>query len=315
MKYVTVVRITAARPGPIDSRAPRASHRPRVLRPRRSTARVALTLADASRVPLPPRGPFGAGNGAPGGSFRPAPRHTVLKTAQSRGNLWTHPRCRPERSSRSATIGTIQYCAPARPPRTGRRRRGATLAGSRPRSGPHAQLHALVLQAHDLLEDLPVALVLRRHAPLPAAQLGQAPIDAHAGQGGDDVARIALGGVGVEPLPGAPPAGHGQLDDGQGGPAAPGGPAAVAFKADVGSLWRSPSGAVAQLTGVWTRPDLRGRGIGTVALAAVVDAVRADHVGPDGVVSLYANDFNAPARALYDSLGFTPHGAFATVLL
>lgn len=105
------------------------------------------------------------------------------------------------------------------------------------------------------------------------------------------------------------------LDDGQGGPAAPGGPAAVAFKADVGSLWRSPSGAVAQLTGVWTRPDLRGRGIGTVALAAVVDAVRADHVGPDGVVSLYANDFNAPALGLYRSLGFTRHGTFATILL
>ena len=105
------------------------------------------------------------------------------------------------------------------------------------------------------------------------------------------------------------------LDDGQGGPAVPGDPAAVAFKADVGSLWRSPSGAVAQLTGVWTRPDLRGRGIGTVALAAVVDAVRADHVGPDGVVSLYANDFNAPALGLYRSLGFTRHGTFATILL
>ena len=84
---------------------------------------------------------------------------------------------------------------------------------------------------------------------------------------------------------------------------------------DVADLWRSPSGAVAQLTGVWTRPDLRGRGIGTVALAAVVDAVRADHVGPDGVVSLYANDFNAPALGLYRSLGFTRHGTFATILL
>ena len=122
MKYVTVVRITAARPGPIDSRAPRASHpthRSRVLRPRRSTARVALTLADDSRVPLPPRGPFGAGNGAPGGSFRPAPRHTVLKTAQSRGNLRTHPRCRPERSSRSAMIGIRCGHRPTRAPPAG----------------------------------------------------------------------------------------------------------------------------------------------------------------------------------------------------
>ena len=38
----------------------------------------------------------------------------------------------------------------------------------------------------------------------------------------------------------------------------------VAFKADVGSLWNS----VAQITGVWTRPDLRGRGLAKVALGA-----------------------------------------------
>ena len=105
------------------------------------------------------------------------------------------------------------------------------------------------------------------------------------------------------------------LDDGHGGPALPDRPARVAFKADVGGIWHAPDGAVAQLTGVWTRPDLRGRGVGSVALASVVDAVRREHVGPGGGVSLYVNDFNAPARALYDSLGFTPHGAFATVLL
>ncbi|WP_366181392.1 GNAT family N-acetyltransferase [Actinomyces timonensis] len=105
------------------------------------------------------------------------------------------------------------------------------------------------------------------------------------------------------------------LDDGQGRPARPWGPARVAFKVDVGGIWHAPGGAVAQLTGVWTRPDLRGRGVASAALAAAVDAVRHEHVGPDGGVSLYVNDFNAPARALYRSLGFTQHGAFATVLL
>lgn len=99
----------------------------------------------------------------------------------------------------------------------------------------------------------------------------------------------------------------------------------VAFKADVGALWvgrACPPGedgplpvAVAQLTGVWTRPDLRGQGVGSAALAAVVDAVRRDHVGASGVVSLYVNDFNEPAMALYRAVGFRREGTFATVLL
>lgn len=106
------------------------------------------------------------------------------------------------------------------------------------------------------------------------------------------------------------------VDDGAGGPAQPGdGSAQVAFKADVGALWGAPDGAVAQLTGVWTRPDLRGRGLGAVALAATVDAVRRDHVGPRGTVSLYVNDFNAAALALYRSVGFHQVGTFATILL
>ncbi|MBM6978233.1 MAG: GNAT family N-acetyltransferase [Actinomyces succiniciruminis] len=109
------------------------------------------------------------------------------------------------------------------------------------------------------------------------------------------------------------------LDDGAGGPVGPdavaGGGAAVAFKVDVGSLWLRPGGSVAQLTGVWTRPDLRGRGIGSVALAAVVDAVRRDHVGADGAVSLYVNSFNTAGLGLYHGLGFRRVGTFATVLL
>ena len=48
---------------------------------------------------------------------------------------------------------------------------------------------------------------------------------------------------------------------------------------------------------------------------AVVDAVRAQHVGRRGVVSLYVNDFNTAALGLYEGLGFTRAGTFATVLL
>lgn len=106
------------------------------------------------------------------------------------------------------------------------------------------------------------------------------------------------------------------MDDGAGMPPGPGGPRKVAFKTDVGALWAAPSGAVAQLTGVWTRPDLRGRGVATVSLAAVVDAVRHDHLRhDDGVVTLYVNDFNVAALGLYGRLGFKRVGTFATMLL
>ena len=105
------------------------------------------------------------------------------------------------------------------------------------------------------------------------------------------------------------------MDDGDGRPRRPGELGHVAFKTDIGALWHAPTGTVVQLTGVWTRPDLRGRGVGSAALAAVVDAVRRDHVRGDGVVSLYVNDFNAAGLALYRALGFRRAGTFATILL
>jgi predicted GNAT family acetyltransferase len=58
-------------------------------------------------------------------------------------------------------------------------------------------------------------------------------------------------------------------------------------------------------------PSLRRRGIGTAGMAAVVIAAQAS-IAP--VVSLYVNDFNAPARAAYARVGFRDVGTFATVL-
>ncbi|MFW7414006.1 GNAT family N-acetyltransferase [Demequina sp. SO4-18] len=81
----------------------------------------------------------------------------------------------------------------------------------------------------------------------------------------------------------------------------------VVFKAEVGAL----AGGVAQLQGVWVHPELRGRGLARAGLAAVVAAVHAD-TAP--TVSLYVNDFNAPALASYDAVGFTRVGTFATVM-
>ena len=82
----------------------------------------------------------------------------------------------------------------------------------------------------------------------------------------------------------------------------------VVFKADVGSV----ALGVAQIQGVWVAPRWRGQGLAVPAMASVVEQVRAE-IAP--VVTLYVNDFNAPARATYERVGFTEIGSFATVLM
>lgn len=80
----------------------------------------------------------------------------------------------------------------------------------------------------------------------------------------------------------------------------------VMFKAEIGAL----SGGTAQIQGVWVRPDLRGRGLGTAGMAAVLQlALRR---APS--VSLYVNGYNAPARAMYDRLGFVQLNTLRTIL-
>lgn len=85
----------------------------------------------------------------------------------------------------------------------------------------------------------------------------------------------------------------------------------MVFKTDIGSL----ALGCAQLQGVWLTPRLRGRGLSGPLLAAVVDQVLDGRVGPVTEVSLYVNDFNVAALALYERIGFTTVGTFATVLL
>ena len=82
----------------------------------------------------------------------------------------------------------------------------------------------------------------------------------------------------------------------------------VVFKADVGAL----AGGVAQLQGVWVAPDLRGRGIATAGVAAVVKLVR-ERLAP--TISLYVNDYNAAAIATYPRVGFRIAGRWATVFV
>ncbi len=71
------------------------------------------------------------------------------------------------------------------------------------------------------------------------------------------------------------------------------------------------SDRTAQLQGIWTPPSLRGRGLATASLAAICD--RLLQLSP--TLSLYVNDFNEDAIALYRRVGFEHVGDFQTILL
>ncbi|MFI8826404.1 GNAT family N-acetyltransferase [Streptomyces sp. NPDC053431] len=81
----------------------------------------------------------------------------------------------------------------------------------------------------------------------------------------------------------------------------------VVFKAEIGAATRQ----ACQIQGVWVDPEYRGRGLSETGMAAVLAYALAE-VAP--VVSLYVNDYNAPARAAYRRVGFQEVGAFMSVL-
>lgn len=82
---------------------------------------------------------------------------------------------------------------------------------------------------------------------------------------------------------------------------------AVVFKAEVAAA----TSQACQIQGVWVAPEYRGRGLAAAGMAAVVrEALHS--IAP--VVSLYVNDFNAPARAAYRRAGFVETGCFMSVL-
>jgi uncharacterized protein len=80
----------------------------------------------------------------------------------------------------------------------------------------------------------------------------------------------------------------------------------VLFKAEIGAV--TPHAC--QVQGVWVPPEARGQGHAVRGMAAVVLA--ALQIAP--VVTLYVNDYNAPARAAYRRVGFTQAGTFMSVL-
>jgi len=67
----------------------------------------------------------------------------------------------------------------------------------------------------------------------------------------------------------------------------------------------------AQIQGVYVPPDRRGQGVAAAGMAGVVEIVRRE-IAP--VVSLYVNDWNASARAVYEKVGFRETARFATVM-
>ncbi|WP_449064191.1 GNAT family N-acetyltransferase [Planomonospora algeriensis] len=81
----------------------------------------------------------------------------------------------------------------------------------------------------------------------------------------------------------------------------------VVFKAEIGAV--TPQAC--QIQGVWVDPAWRGRGHAAAGMAAVVEQALACFAP---VVSLYVNDYNAPARAAYRKAGFTEVGTFMSVL-
>ena len=81
----------------------------------------------------------------------------------------------------------------------------------------------------------------------------------------------------------------------------------LVFKAEVACA----TPYAAQIQGVYVPPELRGRGIATAGMAAVVNIVRRE-IAP--VVSLYVNDWNTPARLVYERVGFRETATFATVM-
>lgn len=70
------------------------------------------------------------------------------------------------------------------------------------------------------------------------------------------------------------------------------------------------SDRTAQLQGIWTPPDLRGQGLATAALSAI--CARLLETFP--TLSLYVNDFNERAIALYRRIGFDHIGDFTTIV-
>ncbi len=78
------------------------------------------------------------------------------------------------------------------------------------------------------------------------------------------------------------------------------------FKVDIGSIFNG----TCQLQGVWLHPQLRGRGFSSELLHNAINLIQSEFAQK---ITLYVNDFNEPAIALYEHLGFKEHNKFQTI--
>ncbi|MQA01395.1 MAG: GNAT family N-acetyltransferase [Streptosporangiales bacterium] len=81
----------------------------------------------------------------------------------------------------------------------------------------------------------------------------------------------------------------------------------VVFKAEIAAATRQ----ACQIQGVWVPPEFRSRGLAAAGIAAVAAEAQRSVASR---VSLYVNDYNAPARAAYQKAGFGEIGCFMSVL-
>jgi RimJ/RimL family protein N-acetyltransferase len=80
----------------------------------------------------------------------------------------------------------------------------------------------------------------------------------------------------------------------------------LAFMCNIGSSMPQ----IAQIQGVWSPPGMRGHGYAARALGAICDHL----LDARPALCLYVNDFNVPALALYERVGFHRSGEFQTVI-
>ncbi|WP_129662097.1 GNAT family N-acetyltransferase [Rothia uropygialis] len=81
----------------------------------------------------------------------------------------------------------------------------------------------------------------------------------------------------------------------------------VIFKTDLGLAAQD----MCQLQGVWLAPRLRGQGLSESFMAQACELIAPRFPR----ISLYVNDYNGPARALYRAVGFQQVGTFSTILM